>query len=278
MEPIFAAMVDEPDLNKERLELVLEAAGLDLWENDLVTGQVTHKATKTFLELGFSEDEIVSGVQDIYGLFHPGDLDMVRQAVADHVNGVTAQYRAEFRLRSKAGEWVWFANYGRIMDRSGATPGKRLIGVTFNINDRKQKEDEIAQINRQLIEQNKLLQEFNTALELLASNDSLTGLANRRTLMELGANECKRSERFDHRGPGLCRTQAQRRGHRGPFWRRGVRHRAARNRRRERPACGRVTAPRGRHHECSHQRRRCLYFRHRQHRCGHPAQRLGAGL
>jgi diguanylate cyclase (GGDEF)-like protein len=93
---------------------------------------------------------------------------------------------------------VWFANYGRIMDRSGATPGKRLIGVTFNINDRKQKEDEIAQINRQLIEQNKLLQEFNTALELLASNDSLTGLANRRTLMELGANECKRSERFDH--------------------------------------------------------------------------------
>jgi diguanylate cyclase (GGDEF)-like protein len=198
MEPIFAAMVDEPDLNKERLELVLEAAGLDLWENDLVTGHVTHKATKTFLELGFSEDEIVSGVQDIYGLFHPGDLDVVRQAVADHVNGVTAQYRAEFRLRSKAGEWVWFANYGRIMDRSGATPGKRLIGVTFNINDRKQKEDEIAQINRQLIEQNKLLQEFNTALELLASNDSLTGLANRRTLMELGANECKRSERFDH--------------------------------------------------------------------------------
>lgn len=195
---MFAAMVDEPDLNKERLELVLEAAGLDLWENDLVTGQVTHKAAKTFLELGFSEEEIVSGVQDIFGLFHPADLDMVRQAVADHVKGATAQYRAEFRLRSKAGEWVWFANYGRIMDRSGATPGKRLIGVTFNINDRKQKEDEIAQINRQLVEQNKLLQEFNIALELLASNDSLTGLANRRTLMELGANECKRTERFDH--------------------------------------------------------------------------------
>ena len=82
-----------------------------------------------------------------------------------------------------AGEWVWFANYGRILYRSGDTPGKRLIGVTFNINDRKQKEDEIAQINRQLVEQNKLLQELNTALELLASNDSLTGLANRRTLM-----------------------------------------------------------------------------------------------
>lgn len=192
------AMGDDADLNKERLALVLEAAGLDLWENDLVTGQVTYKATKTFLELGFTEDEIVSGVQDIFGLFHPGDLDHVKQAVADHVAGATPQYRAEFRLRSKAGEWIWFANYGRIMDRSSATPGKRLIGVTFNIHDRKQKEHEIAQINQQLLEQNKLLQELNTALELLAANDALTGLANRRTLMELGANECQRTERFDH--------------------------------------------------------------------------------
>lgn len=190
--------MDEIDLNKERLELALEAAGLDLWENDLVTGNVTRKATKTFLELGFAEDEIVSGVQDIYGLFHPDDLDTVRQAVADHLVGVTPQYRCEFRLRSKAGEWVWYANYGRIMDGRSETPGKRLIGVTFNIHDRKCREDEIAQINRQLTEQNRLLQQLNATLELLAANDALTGLSNRRTLMERGANECKRTERFDH--------------------------------------------------------------------------------
>ena len=188
----------EADLNKERLELALEAAGLDLWENDLVTGNVTYKATKTFAQLGFTEDEIVSGVQAIYELFHPEDIDRVRQAVADHVAGVTPQYRCEFRLRAKSGEWVWFANYGRIMDGSSETPGKRLIGVTFNIDDRKRREDEIAQINRQLTEQNQLLQQLNVALELLAANDSLTGLANRRTLMALGANECRRSERFDH--------------------------------------------------------------------------------
>jgi len=188
----------EADLNKERLELALEAAGLDLWENDLVTGNVTRKATKTFLELGFTEDEMASGVQGIYDLFHPDDLDMVRRSVADHLAGLTPQYRCEFRLRSKAGDWVWYANYGRIMDGNSDTPGKRLIGVTFNIDDRKRREDEIAQINLQLTEQNRLLQQLNATLEQLASNDSLTGLANRRTLMELGANECKRSERFDH--------------------------------------------------------------------------------
>ena len=97
--------VGEADLNKERLELALEAAGLDLWENDLITGNVTRKATKTFEELGFTEDEIVSGVQDIYGLFHPDDIDTVRRAVADHLTGVTPQYRCEFRLRSNRAAW-----------------------------------------------------------------------------------------------------------------------------------------------------------------------------
>jgi len=189
---------DEANLNKDRLALALEAAGLDLWENDLVTGAVTRKATKTFAELGFTEEEVASAVPDIFGLFHPEDVDLVRQAVADHLAGVTPQYRCEFRLRSKQGEWVWFANYGRIMDTQSATPGRRLIGVTFNIDDRKRREDEIAQINRQLTEQNRLLQQLNATLETLAAKDSLTGLCNRRALMELGANECKRAGRFGH--------------------------------------------------------------------------------
>ena len=40
--------MSDADLNKERLELALEAAGLDLWENNLLTGEVTRKASKTF--------------------------------------------------------------------------------------------------------------------------------------------------------------------------------------------------------------------------------------
>ena len=188
----------DADLNKDRLELALEAAGLDLWENDLITDEVTLKASKTFVELGFSEEEIASDLQGIYGLFHPDDLGKVKKAVDDHLSGRTPQYRCEFRLRSKSGEWVWYANYGRIMDGKSSTPGKRLIGVTFNIDDRKRREGEIEQINRQLTEQNALLQQLNAALALLAANDSLTGLSNRRTLMELGVNECRRAQRFGH--------------------------------------------------------------------------------
>lgn len=190
--------MDEKDLNKERLELALEAAGLDLWENNLLTGEVTRMAVKIFGELGYDDSEAMQYIDQIFKFVHPDDLDMIQAAVADHMEGRTPLYRCEFRVLAKDGSWVWYANYGRVIDAVGLQRGQRFIGVTFNIDDRKRKENEIALINRQLAEQNALLQSMNATLELLAASDSLTGLANRRTLMELGAKECIRAERFQH--------------------------------------------------------------------------------
>lgn len=186
----------EHDDNKERLELALEAAGLDLWENDLVTGEVPYKATKVFAELGYNTNESAAFVDDIFLIIHPDDLLHVQQAVANHLSGKSDQYRSEFRLRSKSGEWIWYANYGRIMDRDSQHPGKRFIGVTFNIHDRKRREDMLESMNRQLAEQNALLENMNTLLQTLATTDSLTGVANRRKLVEEGNNEFLRAQRF----------------------------------------------------------------------------------
>ena len=141
----------EQDINKERLELALEAAGLDLWENDLVSGDVPRKALKIFAELGYSEDEAASYIDDLFAIIHPDDVPLVKTAIHNHLTGVTAQYRCEFRIRSKNGTWVWYANYGRIMDRDGRNAGHRFIGVTFNIDDRKRKEVEHELLNRALV-------------------------------------------------------------------------------------------------------------------------------
>jgi two-component system sensor histidine kinase/response regulator len=136
----------EHDANRERLELALEAAGLDLWENDVVSGEVPRKATKVLAELGYGPDEASRYVDEIYKLIHPEDVPLVTRAVEEHLKGETAQYRAEFRLRAKNGDWVWYANYGKIMDRTADNPGRRLIGVTFNIDDRKRLENRLAEL------------------------------------------------------------------------------------------------------------------------------------
>jgi diguanylate cyclase (GGDEF)-like protein/PAS domain S-box-containing protein len=147
--------MSEQDPNEERLELALEAAGLDLWENNLVSGEVTRKAAKTFLELGYSEEEAVLYIDDLFKIIHPDDIPMIKAAVNDHLTGIRTHYRCEFRIRAKRGTWVWYANYGKIMDRAGNSRGQRFIGVTFNIDDRKRKEEELIvreQESRTLIE------------------------------------------------------------------------------------------------------------------------------
>ena len=177
----------EEDLYRERLHLALEAAGLDLWENNLTTGEVTHRVTRVFAELGY--DAVASASMDnLFALVHPDDVIVVKRAIDDHESGRTAQYRCEFRLRSNDGRWVWYANYGRVMEVGGDS-GTRFIGVTLNIDDRKRREDEVAELNRRLAEQNEMLQ-------TLATTDELTGLANRRLFIESGQNECCRGVRF----------------------------------------------------------------------------------
>lgn len=188
----------EADLYRDRLALALEAAGLDLWENNLLTGEVTRKASQTFMSLGYTLEETAAYMEQAFELVHPDDVDVVKASVNAHLSGRTPQYRCEFRLKAKDGRWVWFANYGKVMDAHADTPGQRFIGVTFNIDDRKRREQEMEDINRQLAEKNALLESYNRQLELLATTDSLTGLVNRRRLMELGVGECKRAERFRH--------------------------------------------------------------------------------
>jgi signal transduction histidine kinase/ActR/RegA family two-component response regulator len=114
---------------------------------------VPRRALKTLAELGYDAEEAAAYVDDIVAIVHPDDVAMLMSAVNEHLQGLTPQYRCEFRLRAKSGAWLWYANYGKIMDRSGDKPGQRLIGVTFNIDDRKKKEQELEETNLKLAEQ-----------------------------------------------------------------------------------------------------------------------------
>ena len=176
--------MSEEDYNKDRLELALEAAGLDLWENDLVSGEVTRKALKTFAELGYNEKESFAFMEDMFSIVHPDDIPAIRAAINEHLTGATPQYRSEFRLLAKNGSWVWYANYGKIMKSNDAHHAKRFIGVSFNINDRKCREDELRLINLKLALQNEQLERMNIALQSLSTSDPLTRLPNRRLLLE----------------------------------------------------------------------------------------------
>ncbi|MFT3735418.1 MAG: EAL domain-containing protein [Rhodocyclaceae bacterium] len=168
----------------KRLQLALEAAGLDLWENDLVAGKVTHPAARTFRELGYEPQEVGDSLAFWLDILHPDDMPSVGAALDAYRAGRADNYRSEFRLRSKAGEWMWYANYGKVMNGAADVGMHRFIGVTFNINERKRREEELSRINQLLSAQNQQLDQMNNHLEKLSTTDPLTGLHNRRAVNE----------------------------------------------------------------------------------------------
>jgi diguanylate cyclase (GGDEF)-like protein/PAS domain S-box-containing protein len=178
----------------ERLALALEAAGLDLWENDLISGAVTRKAVKIFTELGYSDSETAAYLDDLFLIVHPDDVARIKHALDAHLAGATPQYRCEFRVRSKAGAWIWYANYGKIMGDDSGVRGRRLIGVTFNIDDRRAKEERLEEQQRLLLlseaQHRELLHNLHTAI-LVHAPDSSIIYSNPRAAELLGVTQAQ---------------------------------------------------------------------------------------
>ena len=152
-----------------RLELAMEAAELDLWENDLVDGTITRPATRIYAELGYTPDEVSGLVEGLFSIVHPDDVAPFRHALAEHLAGRTARYQVDFRVRAKSGEWVWYANHGKIMDRDGPEPGRRFVGITFNVDAARRAEAQRATLSRAV----KLLSSCGAALMRADSEQQL---------------------------------------------------------------------------------------------------------
>ncbi len=139
----------ELQATRDRFELAIIAAGLDPWENNLVTG-TRIGGDKIFHDLGYEQDEIPLTIDELFNLIHPEDIKTVKQSINNHIVGKTNLYTSDFRLKDKDGNFHWFANYGRIVERDEKGNPIRFIGLTLDINDRKRIEERIRKQNEDL--------------------------------------------------------------------------------------------------------------------------------
>ena len=159
-------------VSEERYALAIRGANDGLWDWDLKSDRI-YFSPRWKSMLGFSEEEIENLPQEWYKRIHPEDIERVKLDLSAHLNGVTAQFQNEHRMRHKDGDYRWMLSRGLAV-RDAEDLVYRMAGSQTDITDRKNAEE-------------KLLHN--------AFYDILTGLPNRALFMDRLHYAIERSKR-----------------------------------------------------------------------------------
>jgi PAS domain S-box-containing protein len=160
-----------------RLRCTLDVATDGLWDWNLSTKQAYYSPSWIRL-LGLEDQDIpLNNINDWKSRIHAEDLPWVEQALNDHLEGKTAGYMVEHRVRHRTGEWKWFAMRGKLVQWDAEARPIRMMGTMTDITDRKLSEialdqaaHDLAKNNRELAEaRDKALDAAKTKAEFLAT-------------------------------------------------------------------------------------------------------------
>ncbi len=129
---------------KERLELSLTAGNMACWDWDYKTGQVRIHENRARL-LGEDPEEQIKTFDELTRMIHPDDYSKAMGKLDFHLKGEKPLYEAEFRLQTKDGEWKWFLDRGRIVERDILGNPTRISGVLTEMDDLKKSEKDVMQ-------------------------------------------------------------------------------------------------------------------------------------
>jgi PAS domain S-box-containing protein len=131
--------------SEERYALAMEGANEGHWDWDLTTDRLFLSAKMAMLEghgTGHVTTTRAAWLAQIE--IHPDDRARVQATVNDHLEGRTASYECEYRVRN--GDWRWLASRGRCL-RDGVGRPYRFVGSAIDVTSQK-----VAQSDRELLE------------------------------------------------------------------------------------------------------------------------------
>ncbi|MYM24906.1 EAL domain-containing protein [Duganella sp. FT135W] len=162
LEDLAEVRANEQAVAAEKVELALNGANLGLWEWHMVEDVRTVDGRAAAM-LGYTRDELNSGAIDWRTSVKDEDIPAIEAALAAHLADNSRSFEAEYRMRHRAGHWIWVQSRGRVVERSADGTPMRMLGTRMDISARKLAEAEIAH---------------------LAFYDGLTNLPNRRLLLD----------------------------------------------------------------------------------------------
>ncbi len=145
--------------NEERLKLSLWGSGDEMWDWNITTGKIFRsniwgmldfpqdgkrnefeqiESTKSNSAVTANEenDETVSNI-------HRQDLARVNASLDAHFAGETEHFESAYRVRDKAGKWIWILDRGKVVERDHENAPKRMTGTLKDITQIKETEERL---------------------------------------------------------------------------------------------------------------------------------------
>ncbi|WP_413288429.1 ATP-binding protein [Bdellovibrio sp. HCB337] len=137
------AIKNQLRISRENLDFALQSGQMGTWDLDLATNTVS--CSKEMLDLwGVTIEEYNNQRSILQSKVHPEDLETMRAAIVKAVE-TSSIYELEYRIYPKPDQMKWVFARGRCSYNSGSQKPVRLSGVVFDITERKQREQALAQ-------------------------------------------------------------------------------------------------------------------------------------
>ncbi len=130
--------------SEERFHFAIEATNDGLWDWDIQT-DVVYYSPRWIRLLGYLPEEVAPTTAFFFGVLHPEDVDRTKEVLQAHLDGRTPVKEVEVRLRQKSGEYRWYLDRGKVVERAPDGRPLRMVGTITDITERKQADRERAE-------------------------------------------------------------------------------------------------------------------------------------
>jgi PAS domain S-box-containing protein len=144
--------------SEERLQLAMDAGEHGFWDWDLDSDEIFF-SPRYYTMLGYEPGELPMVKATWVDLMHPEDRETVLPEIEEHVANAEP-YARDFRMRCKDGSWRWISGRGKVYEQDQDGVPHRAVGVYVDITERKEAEEALRRVMKELERSNRELEQF----------------------------------------------------------------------------------------------------------------------